>query len=102
MLRRLLTSKIRSLRKRSSKLNGRLFNGLLKISEVHNYSARRMWELAFIFIEIIETLSSQYQTIIKIFRNKGTLAGMNREDFGELLIYLGLGAEKSLGDKLFL
>jgi len=27
--------------------------------------------------------------------------GMNRQEFGELLSYVGLGAEENLGDKLF-
>ena len=32
---------------------------------------------------------------------KGKNTGMNRKDFGELLSYVGLGADENLADKLF-
>lgn len=54
------------------------------------------------YLEAIDTLSSQYQVILKVFRNKGASHGLNREQFGDLLTYIGLGAEKGLGDRLFL
>lgn len=58
--------------------------------------------LSSMYLEAIDTLSSQYQVILKVFRNKGASHGLNREQFGDLLTYIGLGAEKGLGDRLFL
>lgn len=32
---------------------------------------------------------------------RGKKGGMNRDEFGELLSYVGLGADENLADKLF-
>ncbi|KRX00947.1 hypothetical protein PPERSA_09553 [Pseudocohnilembus persalinus] len=49
--------------------------------------------------EAIRQLSSNKQLMLKYARAKKD--GMNRQEFGELLSYVGLGADNNLADKLF-
>jgi len=49
--------------------------------------------------DTILQLCSNYQLLIKLCRTKTN--GVSKEDFIDLLTYVGLGGEKGLGDKLF-
>ncbi|EAR91254.3 EF-hand pair protein (macronuclear) [Tetrahymena thermophila SB210] len=49
--------------------------------------------------DVIKQLFSNYSLMLKFAKNKKE--GMDRAEFGELLSYVGLGAEQNLGDKLF-
>ena len=58
----------------------------------------------------IKQIFSNYALMLKFAKNKvkrynlqnfNQKEGMNRTEFGELLSYVGLGADSHLGDKLF-
>ncbi|EGR29033.1 hypothetical protein IMG5_165020 [Ichthyophthirius multifiliis] len=49
--------------------------------------------------DVLKQLFSNYQTILRHARSKSD--GMNRQEFGDLLTLVGLGADINLGDKLF-
>lgn len=53
--------------------------------------------------DAVEQLCAQYQFIIKVFRSKNLgMEGIDREQFADLLSYIGLSSETSLAEKFFL